>query len=200
VGVHQRSLFATGEPELRPDKETTHVELTGGAWLEVVRGWLGGADELLDHLVSTVAWRRGRRRMYDRMIDDPRLSCWFTAADALPHPVFGVACDALEARFRVTLPTLGLLFYRDGNDSVAFHADRELRELEDTIVAVLTLGACRPFLVRPKHGGRSLDLAPASGDLLVMGGSCQLHYEHGVPKIARAGPRVSATWRAVRGA
>ena len=89
----------------------------------------------------------------------------------------------------------GLNHYRDGNDSVAFHRDRELRQLTDTMVAVLTLGARRPFLVRPHGGGRSIDLSPASGDLLVMGGRCQLDWEHGVPKVAAAGARVSVSWR-----
>lgn len=85
---------------------------------------------------------------------------------------------------------------------MAFHADRELRDREaDAIVAVLTLGERRPFLLRPMQtrGGaarRSRDFAPGPGDLLVMGGRCQRSWEHGVPKVARAGPRVSVTWRA----
>ena len=78
-------------------------------------------------------------------------------------------------------------YYRDGRDSVAPHSDRELRELDDTIVAILTLGARRPFLVRPKAGGPSRDLAPGSGDLLVMGGRMQRDWEHAVPKVARCG-------------
>jgi alkylated DNA repair dioxygenase AlkB len=95
----------------------------------------------------------------------------------------------------VPFGTVGLNYYRNGADSVAPHADRELRDLDDSLVAIVTLGARRPFLLRPKGGGRSVDLAPASGDLLVMGGACQAGWEHGVPKVARAGPRVSATWR-----
>jgi alkylated DNA repair dioxygenase AlkB len=61
----------------------------------------------------------------------------------------------------------------------------------------VTLGAHRRFLLRPlaRRGARSRDLAPASGDVLVMGGACQQAWEHGVPKVAAAGPRVSATWR-----
>jgi alkylated DNA repair dioxygenase AlkB len=194
---HQRSLFATGRPEVA-DRTSTRTRLAHGSWIDVARGWLHGGDDLLDALVASVPWRQGRRRMYDRVLDDPRVSCWYAADAPLPHPVLDEARRALEHRYSVSLATLGLNHYRDGRDSVAFHADRELRHLDDTIVAVLTLGARRPFLVRPKHGGRSVDLAPASGDLLVMGGACQLHYEHAVPKVARAGPRISATWRCVR--
>ena len=67
---------------------------------------------------------------------------------------------ALEARYRVQLGAVGLNYYRDGRDSVAFHRDRELRELDDTLIAIVTLGARRPFLVRPLGGGTSRDLAP----------------------------------------
>jgi alkylated DNA repair dioxygenase AlkB len=96
----------------------------------------------------------------------------------------------------VTFGALGLNHYRDGTDSVAWHADRELRHLDDTLVAILTLGATRPFLLRPTGGGRSIDLRPASGDLLVMGGRAQACWEHAVPKTAHAtGPRISASIR-----
>jgi len=133
--------------------------------------------------------------MYDRMVDDPRLSRWYARTASFPHPVLHELRDALQSHYRVELGGVGLNFYRDGHDSVAPHADRELRRLDDTIVAIVTLGARRPFLVRPRAGGPSIDLAPASGDLLVMGGACQLRYEHGVPKVRHAGPRISCSYR-----
>src|SRR5690606_23215280 len=139
--------------------------------------------------------RQGRRTIYDRELDDPRLSRWPGAGEALPHPVLADAAVALTERYGRSFGRPGLNFYRDGRDSVAFHRDRELRRVDDTMVAVLTLGAQRPFLVRPHGGGRSRNLAPGSGDLLVMGGRCQLDWEHGVPKVARAGARVSVSWR-----
>jgi alkylated DNA repair dioxygenase AlkB len=133
--------------------------------------------------------------MYDRVVDDPRVSRWYGADEDPPHPVLADARAALSARYRRPFGGPGLNHYRDGHDSVAPHRDRELRDLDDALVAVLTLGARRPFLVRPRGGGRSIDLSPASGDLLVMGGRCQLDWEHGVPKVARAGARVSVSWR-----
>jgi alkylated DNA repair dioxygenase AlkB len=180
--AHQRSLFATGDPAIDVDAK-------------VARNWLSGADAMLDVLVDTVDWRQGRRRMWDRMVDDPRLSRWYRDGDPLPHPAFAAIRSALAARYSVPFGTVGLNYYRDGDDSVAPHSDRELRNLDDGFVAIVTLGARRPFLLRPKGGGRSLDLAPASGDLLVLGGACQVGWEHGVPKVATAGPRISATWR-----
>ncbi len=109
-----------------------------------------------------------------------------------------MAGDRLERLYGVPLAGPGLNYYRDGRDSVAFHADRELEYLSNTIVAIVTLGVSRPFLVRPRGGGRSVDFRPASGDLLVMGGACQAHFEHAVPKTAACGPRVSASWRWAR--
>ncbi|HEX5586812.1 MAG TPA: alpha-ketoglutarate-dependent dioxygenase AlkB [Acidimicrobiia bacterium] len=194
----QRSLFAAGVPAVDGWHALERVALTQGAWIDVARGWLRGADTLFDELVDAVPWRQGRRRMYDRVLDDPRLSHWYASGAPLPHPVLDDIARALAAHYGVQFGPVGFNYYRDGSDSVAFHADRELRTIDDTIVAVLTIGARRPFLVRPRSGGRSLDLSPASGDLLVMGGACQRHHEHGVPKVARAGPRISATWRWAR--
>jgi alkylated DNA repair dioxygenase AlkB len=101
----------------------------------------------------------------------------------------------LEERYAVPFGAVGLNYYRDGRDSVAFHRDRELRDVDDAIVAIVTLGSTRPFLVRPRGGGASRDLAPGRGDLVVMGGSCQRDWEHAVPKTRRGGPRLSLSWR-----
>ncbi len=191
----QASLFALGDPAVRADAATERIQLDEHSWIDLTRGFLDGADDVCAHLIEGVAWRHHRRRMYDRVVDDPRMSRWFGADDEPPHPVLTPARATLAERYRRPFGGPGLNHYRDGADSVAFHRDRELRELSDAIVAVLTLGARRPFLVRPHGGGRSIDLSPASGDLLVMGGRCQLDWEHGVPKVARAGARVSVSWR-----
>lgn len=197
--AHQRSLFALGDPAVRDAAGAERIVLGDGAWVDVVRNWLDGADTLLDALVESVDWRQGRRRMWERVVDDPRLSRRYPEHEPLPHPALSVIRDALATRYDVRFGPVGLNYYRDGNDSVAPHADRELRELDDTLVAIVTLGSRRPFLLRPKGGGPSIDLAPASGDLLVMGGTCQARWEHGVPKVKGAGPRISATWRWSRG-
>jgi alkylated DNA repair dioxygenase AlkB len=203
VVPHQRSLLVFGEPGVSPDAGFTRVPLDERSWVDVARNWLRGADDVLDVLMGEVDWHQGRRRMWERVVDDPRLSHWYRDGQELPHPCFHAVRAALEARYRVELSTVGLNYYRDGNDSVAPHADRELRDLDETIVAIVTFGSRRPFLLRPKtaeHGRlrRSLDLCPASGDLLVMGGACQAGWEHAVPKVTRAGPRISATWRWAR--
>jgi alkylated DNA repair dioxygenase AlkB len=195
VEALQGSLLGTTAPSVDPDAVVERVELDDRSWVDVGRVWLRGADTLLETLVAAVPWRQGRRKMYDRVLDDPRLSRWYSAADPLPHPSLDAVRRALSARYRVGFGGVGLNYYRGGRDSVAFHRDRELRHLDQTLVAIVTLGAARPFLVRPRGGGPSHDLRPGSGDLLVMGGRTQADWEHSVPKVARAGPRVSVSLR-----
>lgn len=192
---HQISLLGAGEPAVDREAPFTRTRLDAGSWVDVAPAFLLGSDTLLVELVERVSWQQGRRWMFERMVDDPRLSCWFRRADPPPHPVLAEARATLEARYGVPLRGPALNYYRDGQDSVAPHADRELRKLDDTIVAILTLGARRRFLVRPRGGGRSRDLAPGPGDLLVMGGRTQLDWEHAVPKVHFAGPRISVSWR-----
>lgn len=198
--AEQISLFASGSLEIRPQASFERIALDDGAWVDVARDWLGGTDEVLVRLVAGVPWRQRRRRMYDRMVDEPRLTRWYRAGDDLPEPALDRFRAAVSGRYRVRFGALGLNYYRTGHDSVAFHADRELVHLDDTLVAILTLGAPRPFLLRPQGGGPSLDLRPGPGDVLVMGGACQARYEHAVPKVAGGvGPRISASLRWVAG-
>lgn len=198
----QGSLFTAGEPEVREGTTSERLWLDERAWVDLLPGWLAGADGLMEHLADAVEWHQGRRWMYDRMVDDPRLSRWFGEDEPLPHPVLAQARSALGRRYGVRFGAAGLNYYRDGRDSVAPHRDRELRHLEDTLVAIVTLGAARAFRLRPVGGGESVQLRPASGDLIVMGGGCQARWEHSVPKVATAEPRVSVSfrWSSGRGA
>jgi alkylated DNA repair dioxygenase AlkB len=196
VACLQRTLLGGGSPALDLAAPTERVELDERSWVDVVRGWLLGADTLFDLLVAQVPWRQGRRWMYDRMVDEPRLTRGYANDDPLPHPALGDVRAALAERYGRRFGGVFLNYYRDGHDSVAFHRDRELRELDEGLVAIVTLGATRPFLFRPRAGGRSVDVRPGSGDLMVMRGRCHCDWEHGVPKKAAAGPRISASTRA----
>lgn len=192
----QGSLLTLGEePRIEPGAPTERVWLGSGAWVEVAPGWLRGADALFEHLAAEVPWRQGKRWMYERVVDDPRLSHWYSGTDELPHPALVAMRTALEQRCRVRFGAVGLNYYRDGKDSVAPHRDRELKHLDSTLIAIVTLGGQRPFHLRPLGGGAAHRLQPASGDLLIMGGTCQRLWEHGVPKVAGADPRISVSMR-----
>jgi alkylated DNA repair dioxygenase AlkB len=193
--VHQPTLLGASDPAIDPDAVWARIELDATAWVDVAREWLAGADALLARLVDAVPWKQGRRKMWDRVLDDPRLSHWGHRGDPPLDPALTAVHRALERRYHHRLHGPALNYYRDGRDSVAWHADRELRDLDDTLVGIVTLGTRRPFLLRPKGGGPSIDLAPGSGDVLVMGGSAQRDWEHTVPKTVRPGPRISVSFR-----
>lgn len=189
-------------PRLGPLAGTVgRTVLAHGAWVDDRPGWLAGADAVFARLVERVPWRAEQRRMYERVLAVPRLLCWYGEHDALPHPVLSEARDALSAHYRdelgEPLRTAGLCLYRDGRDSVAWHGDTIGRSrTEDTVVAILSLGAPRTLLLRPRGGGETVRRSLGHGDLLVMGGSCQRTWEHCVPKTARpVGPRISVQLR-----
>lgn len=208
VVVLQPSLFEagcglTGRPRLGPlGERVERTVLDRGAWVDVCPGWLSGSGPLLERLVETVPWKSERRRMYDRVVDVPRLVCFYEEDAPLPDPLLAEARAALSAHYLAELGeplrTVGMCCYRNGADSVAWHGDTIGRgSTEDTVVAILSLGATRRFLLRPRGGGPSLRFDVCDGDLLVMGGSAQRAWEHSVPKTARpVGPRVSAQFRA----
>ncbi|MEU4152675.1 alpha-ketoglutarate-dependent dioxygenase AlkB [Streptomyces sp. NPDC026659] len=201
----QGSLFdQTDELRLGPLSGLRRTELGAGAWIDVLPGWLSGADALFERLAAEVPWRAERRKMYDNVVAVPRLLAFYKQRDSLPHPVLGEARAALTAHYAAELgepfTTAGLCFYRDGRDSVAWHGDRIGRGARaDTMVAILSVGAPRDLLLRPADGGggaATVRRPLGHGDLIVMGGSCQRTWEHCVPKTARAaGPRISVQFR-----
>jgi alkylated DNA repair dioxygenase AlkB len=199
----QASLFerAADAPECGAlAGEIERRELSNGAWIDLRPAWLAGTEVLFERLLDGVRWRSERRQMYDRMVDVPRQVAHFHVGDRLPDPFLVEARESLSSHYRPVLPdgfaTAGLALYRDGADSVAWHGDRIGRgATHDTLVAIVSLGDARPLLLRPRGGGRSLRLTLSSGDLLVMGGSCQRTWEHAVPKVRGAGPRMSVQFR-----
>ncbi|MCX5001599.1 alpha-ketoglutarate-dependent dioxygenase AlkB [Streptomyces sp. NBC_00638] len=198
----QGSLFDQTD-ELRPGplNGMRRTALGDGAWIDLLPGWLSGADELFARLAAEVPWRAERRQMYEQVVDVPRLLAYYRADDPLPHPVLDEARDALSAHYADELgepfTTAGLCYYRDGRDSVAWHGDRIGRGArEDTMVAIVSVGAPRDLVLRPRRGGDTVRRPLGHGDLIVMGGSCQRTWEHAIPKTARAsGPRISVQFR-----
>jgi alkylated DNA repair dioxygenase AlkB len=176
--------------------------LGDGAWVDVRSGWLADPGTLFDELLAVTPWRAERRPMYDRVVNVPRLLSFHDLSEgAGPHPRIAEIRDLLEDAYGDELgegfTTAGLCLYRDGNDSVAWHGDKIGRGSgEDTMVAIVSLGATRVLALRPRGGGSSLRLPQNHGDLLVMGGSCQRTWEHAVPKTHRpCGPRISIQFR-----
>ncbi|MDN5770994.1 MAG: alpha-ketoglutarate-dependent dioxygenase AlkB [Microlunatus sp.] len=198
----QGSLFGCdAAPGLGPlaDVVIRH-QLGRGAWVDLLPGWLGCADELYDRLLE-VDWQAERRQMYERVVDVPRLLRFYDEHDPLPHPMLSAARDDLSEHYRAELgerfATAGMCLYRDGRDSVAWHGDTIGRGRdEDTVVAIVSFGSSRDFLLRPRGGGATIRHRLGHGDLIVMGGSCQRTWEHAVPKTSRpVGARISVQFR-----
>lgn len=196
----QVSLFGVGEPTADEAFATaSRVDLDGASWVDYVPGWLDGADTVFDQVVDAVELRqRTNIPMYDSVVDEPRLTSWWHAAQHGREPV-----EALHGlrrlvtdRYERPFDSIGFNLYRDGDDSVAWHGDRHRKRVVDPVVAILSVGAARPLKLRPRGGGLSRSWNLGGGDLFVMGGACQHDWEHCVPKIRRpVGPRLSITFR-----
>ncbi len=196
----QSILFEAPASGLTGFEAVERRPLSRGAWIDVLRSWVPGADDVLATLVNEVPWRAERRQMYDRLVDVPRLVHTYMIGEELPHPLLTEAREALSAHYADELGepfrTAGCCYYRDGRDSVAWHGDRIGRgEVHDTMVAIVSFGDPRRLALRPRGGGESIAVEMGHGDLVVMGGSCQRTWEHAVPKVAHAGPRVSVQFR-----
>jgi alkylated DNA repair dioxygenase AlkB len=200
----QASLFGLDEPAIDPSfAGMARIDLDHASWLDHLPGWLAGSDEVFAELVARLPWRQRRVPMYGRMLDEPRLTWWWQdesgepdgSGAAEPLPVFAEARRALTHRYGKPFDSIGANYYRDGRDSVAWHGDRIRHRLERPVVAIVSVGAPRPFLLRPRGGGPSRAYLLGQGDLLVMGGDTQHSWEHCVPKVAVAGPRLSITFR-----
>jgi alkylated DNA repair dioxygenase AlkB len=193
----QPSLLDGGEPAFDGSfAALRRTMLADGAWVDHAPGWVTGADTLFAELLDVVAWRHRSRKMYDRVVAEPRLTArWVLDEDELPLPLLDAMARELSARYDVAFTSVGANLYRDGADSVAWHGDRVARDLPEATIALVSLGATRAFKLRPKGGGRSVTFRPGGGDLLVMGGSCQRTWDHAVPKVRSAGPRISLQFR-----
>lgn len=191
------SLFGTGTPELCGRKLIERKYLDDVTWIDRASGWLSGADELLVDLAASLPWRAGRRPMFGRLVDETRLHASLAADVIADRPALGAITNALEARYSKGLTAGFVNYYRNGSDSVAWQADRVEVHQSDPIVAIVSLGGPRRFRLRPMDGGPSHRLVLHSGDLLVMGGACQHAWEHTVPKMRSAPPRMSLTYRHV---
>ena len=186
------------------------IPLDDTSWVDVARGWLPAeqADELFEALRTDVGWQTSRLFRYDHWVEERRLGAAWRTGTPLPHPALAGVHKALQERYHVRFGGFSLIQYRDGNDGQAFHRDTDMRWLDDTVIAIVSLGARRPWYLRPRTNryddspgkGATHDLAPGPGDLIVMGGRCQADWEHSVPYLTHqvVGTRISLQWRHAR--
>lgn len=190
------------------------IELHGGAWVEAWEGWLPApeAAALAGALLSDVPWEQRHIVLFGKRVLQPRLIAW---AGELPYRYSGQTLEprpwpsAVQAALARVCATTRVVFnhvlinrYRDGKDSMGYHADAEPELGPDPVVATLSLGETRRFVLRRHERGSDeppLVLPLASGSLLIMGGTCQRHYRHAIPRDSRPAiaERISLTFRHV---
>jgi alkylated DNA repair dioxygenase AlkB len=194
----QPSLFGSGNAEVDGSfAGITRTWLDPVSWVDHCPGWLRGSDGAFEELARNVEWNQRNRWMYDREVDEPRLTAWqhVDIANPLRQPFLEDARAALSKRYEVEFDSVSINLYRDGADSVAWHRDRIPKEVVDPVVALVSVGEPRKFLLRPFGGGSSSVFKLGHGDLFVTGGQTQRRYQHSVPKVASSGPRISLAFR-----
>jgi alkylated DNA repair dioxygenase AlkB len=197
-GAWQASLFGQGEPQ--PDAgfaALSRRHLGADAWVDYVPGWLQGSDTLFEELLRSAPWEETTQELYGRVVVTPRLVARWPVPtdDAQLPPAIGRMRRLLSDRYDRRFDSVSANLYRDGRDSVAWHGDHIPHRIIDPIVATVSLGHPRRFLMRPRERRTEVSLTLEAGDLVVMGGSSQRTWLHAVPKVASAGPRVSVAFR-----
>jgi len=177
--------------------ELERIGLGDESWVDHAPRWVSGGDRLFEQILAGRHWQQRSRHMYDKRVLEPRLTApWsLESGEPLEPPPLEEIRQVLSDRYQRQFDSVGFNLYRDGRDSVAWHADRIAREIEDPVVALVALGEPRRFLLRPKGGGRSRVFLLGRGDLLVTGGKTQRTWEHSIPKVRAAGPRISLAYR-----
>lgn len=191
----QLALFGTEPPAFDACYASLRrIALDDDAWVDYAPGFIRGHAALYAALEHATTWHVGAQEIYDKTVTTPRLVAALPD-DGPSHPLLEAVRLSLSERYGEEFVRLSMALYRDGRDSVAFHGDRIARTLPKALVATVSLGAPRRFLMRPRGGGASRAWNLGWGDLLVMGGSCQLTWQHGIPKVARAQPRMAVMFR-----
>lgn len=196
------------------------------AELSIAPQWLAPeeATAAMTALCDAIPWDTHRIRIFGREVDAPRRSCWIgdpgaaytysrTRFEPRPWPA-----ALLPIRRRLEAETGGAFdsvlanLYRDGRDSMGWHSDDEPELGPRPLIASLSLGAERRFLLKPRDrrflggaegsgGRRAFAVALPPGSLLLMAGDTQRHYLHALPATVRpVGPRLNLTFRRVLGA
>jgi alkylated DNA repair dioxygenase AlkB len=180
-----------------------------GAWLEHDPAWLPGheADAMLAALRDELRWEQREIVLFGRKVLQPRLIGWagelgyrYSGQTLEPRPFTPAAATLLARVHERTHQEFNHVLanrYRGGDDRMGLHADDEPELGDEPVIAIVSLGAARRFVIRPRKAtGPRRDLDLGHGSLLIMGGACQRHYVHGVPPQAGLrGERISLTFR-----
>lgn len=180
-------------------------QLDDTSWVDVVPGFVRDAEEQFRDVHESSPWQQTEVLRYETYVPERRLG---TALRPDSRPMLRQVDMHLRATYRTPFSGVAAILYRNGDDFQGLHSDREMRWLDDTLIAIVVLGQRRPFVLRRRAplaevvervpAGAAPDdivLLPGEGDMLVMGGACQRNWLHGVPAADTPNPRISLTWR-----
>ena len=188
---------------------TVRTPLGDGSWVDLVAGFARNAQGVMETLHADTSWLQNETLRYDKYVPEKRLSAGLRSDS---RPLLHQTNMHLRATYRQPMDGVAAILYRTGDDFQGLHSDREMRWLDDTLIAIVVLGQRRPFVIRERgpwadsvanrvpsgQDPNDLVLMPGEGDLLVMGGRCQADWLHGVPAYDTQNPRISLTWRWAR--
>ena len=157
------------------------------------------SDQYFKALLNGTPWQQRTRKMYDKIVFDPRLTAYYGGVNGFEWTVDLITIKSkLEEKCGIIFDRVLLNYYRDGNDSVAWHSDTLPKDGKHHPIASITFGETRTFKVRHKlrKDIPPLDIPLTHGSFLLMGETMQDHYEHHVPKTTRGvGARINLTFR-----
>ncbi len=188
---------------------TVRTPLGEGSWVDLVTGFVRAPLDAMSALQAEASWQQNETLRYDKYVPERRLSAGLRPSS---RPLLQQTDMHLRATYRQQMDGVAAILYRNGDDFQGLHSDREMRWLDDTLIAIVVLGQRRPFVIRQRGpwadslvnrvpAGQAPDdlvLLPGEGDLLVMGGRCQADWLHAVPAFETQNPRISLTWRWAR--
>ena len=189
-----------------------HVPLKEGSYCQYFTDWLSVSEstDLFEYFVEHVDWKHENIRIMGRWIPQPRLTAWYgdehacyTYSGLKNEPIAWLPTlhsikQRLEKQFDTPFNSVLLNYYRDGSDSMGYHSDDEKELGESPVIASVSLGAARRFLIRSRNSGtnKSHRLDLASGSLLMMSGRMQADYKHALPKSKKVtSGRINLTYR-----
>ncbi len=166
------------------------------------------ADQLFDELRQTLQWRQDHIKMYGKAVKIPRLQAWYGDKSSTYQysgltlqPLPWTACllnlkARCEAACNTPFNSVLANYYRDGQDSMGMHADDEPELGDNPVIASLTFGAVRDFDFKHRQTHQKMTIKLHHGSLLVMSGTTQKYWHHGIAKRASAlGGRINLTFR-----
>lgn len=169
------------------------------------------AWELFESLIHEIDWRQERIKIFAKVHNVPRLSCWMADAgldyrysNITMHPVawsrsLAKIRDRLQLCTQNPFNSVLINYYRDGQDSNGWHSDDEPELGIDPVIASISLGAARDFQLRHKLNKQlRQSLSLEHGSLLLMKGSTQRYWQHQIPKRAKVGARINLTFRCIK--